>query len=326
MKRDRKKANPMRSRTKRVTDAEGGAKGFKGYSQRVLKQAALSFVTYLPHGLRDGRVRVEVKTSFPESEEDRLEALLRKDFSESKAKVLEASIVGEVVPRFTDCLSKCFSQVGEQPEKQIDLLTVESARCIEAALAEFSDSLTCALFASRKPITDERKGRILNATLQFSSTLKTLAVACLAMSMGRVSTRRSKGQVSFRVESAQLPETLRTALADRWKRFVPVWRNTAELKVTWRCLQSPLPSRAAPRQDPLKALIATIKAKNPGFSQRQICSRLDAKNVPLPQRWQQAGERSWVSALGNLALRNRMKKFISAIKPTRPTKPFRPRR
>jgi hypothetical protein len=69
-----------------------------------------------------------------------------------------------------------------------------------------------------------------------------------------------------------------------------------------------------PRQDLTKAVIAQLKADNPGISQAKICSKLDARQVPVPKPWQEY-ERTWSHALRHPKLKSRVKKHISSVKP-----------
>jgi hypothetical protein len=84
---------------------------------------------------------------------------------------------------------------------------------------------------------------------------------------------------------------------------------------TVRIRSEKIARQRAPRQDPTKALIASWKARYPRISQAKICGKLDAQNVPLLKSWQAFGCKTWSDALRHSKLKNRVKKYISSIKP-----------
>lgn len=73
--------------------------------------------------------------------------------------------------------------------------------------------------------------------------------------------------------------------------------------------------RSRPRQDLIAAMIASIKRDNPEFSIEQICRHLDVKTCPLPDNYKRAGFSTWLSAWEHPKYRNRIKRYISGIKP-----------
>lgn len=74
-------------------------------------------------------------------------------------------------------------------------------------------------------------------------------------------------------------------------------------------------ARRQPRQDIIAAMIARIKRDNPDKSIEQICQILDAKGCPLRAVDKLAGFSSWHGAWQDRQNRNRIKRFVSAIRP-----------
>lgn len=66
--------------------------------------------------------------------------------------------------------------------------------------------------------------------------------------------------------------------------------------------------------DPVKIEIARIKEKHPKIPHHKICTRLDAAKIPLPERWQRSGNRTWAHAYRDSQLRPLLKSFISKVK------------
>jgi hypothetical protein len=200
-------------------------------------------------------------------------------------------------------------------------LSAEYASCIEHFAGELADLLTQAHIARRKPITAQRRRRILHEVLRVSRPLmnSVFVEPWLAKAMGKTVRNWNK-----------IPSDIRTEFIVLVENFLPTWLYEASRKITLRCFLSPVPSRPAPLPDLLKVNIAEIKMDHPNFSQRQICAKLDASNdrkrdcVPLPRSWRRFGERSWISAYDNTNLKPRVKKYLSTIKPAAPHKPLPP--
>jgi hypothetical protein len=66
-------------------------------------------------------------------------------------------------------------------------------------------------------------------------------------------------------------------------------------------------------EDQVKNAIATIKTAQPNISHLKICSRLDAMNVQLPERWRTASNYTWSHAFRNETFRPRLKSYFSKI-------------
>lgn len=80
----------------------------------------------------------------------------------------------------------------------------------------------------------------------------------------------------------------------------------------------PVPERAPrkrARQDITAAMIARIKRDNPGWSIERICLSLDSKKYPLRESDKRDGFASWHGVWKDPKSRNRVKRFISDIKP-----------
>ena len=71
------------------------------------------------------------------------------------------------------------------------------------------------------------------------------------------------------------------------------------------------------RHDLRKGIIARIKMENPGFTQKQICAQLDAKNVRILRTWAHCGERTWSHCLQNAEVGHLVKSYLSKIKPAK---------
>lgn len=196
---------------------------------------------------------------------------------------------------------------------EIPFFSMVYGQCVEAAVCHCVDLLTQYLLARHKSITPARRRQIIDEALRFSSRWTDWSTAghWVATSLGK-----------FRI--GDVPEDFRAMFMDFVKKDQAHLQELADHRITVRCLLSGLPSRSTPRQDLLKGLIARIKAANPRISQRKICAKLDAFNdrsrdsVPLPESWKGSGARSWCSALESPKLKNRVKKYLSEVKPGLP--------
>jgi hypothetical protein len=78
--------------------------------------------------------------------------------------------------------------------------------------------------------------------------------------------------------------------------------------------------RPRARQDITAAIIANIKRDHPKSSIEQICKDLDIRKCPLRVEDKRAGFSSWHGVWKDPKYRNRIKRYISEIKPAAPKK------
>jgi hypothetical protein len=187
---------------------------------------------------------------------------------------------------------------------------VDYALNIQSAVCDFADLLTQAVIARRKKITREDALLILNEALDFAIGLtnwENCAGTFVATSLGITG-----GEPAKNVDAA-----LRIAFEEEVGKFLFSWRIEAINAIRLRSfLSTARPSSPVTSHDICKSLIARIKSRNPRFSQLQICETLDVNKVPLPTKWQRAGDRTWVEAYNNR--KESVKVFLSKIKPSRP--------
>jgi hypothetical protein len=81
-----------------------------------------------------------------------------------------------------------------------------------------------------------------------------------------------------------------------------------------RLVPKHVPTRPV-RQDLVAAMVATVKRDNPGKSIEQVCHILDVKQCPLREVDKRAGFSNWHGAWKDSRNRNRIKRFISQIRP-----------
>ncbi len=70
-----------------------------------------------------------------------------------------------------------------------------------------------------------------------------------------------------------------------------------------------------PRPDLTAAMVATVKRDYPGISIEQVCQILDGKHWPLREIDKRPGFKTWHDAWKDPQHRNRIKRFISQIRP-----------
>jgi hypothetical protein len=65
--------------------------------------------------------------------------------------------------------------------------------------------------------------------------------------------------------------------------------------------------------DPVKSAVAKIKAKSPKIPHLKICSKLDAMNIRLPERWRSLTNRTWTGAYSDEKIKRRLKPYFSKV-------------
>src|ERR1700676_3344063 len=184
---------------------------------------------------------------------------------------------------------------------------IDYALHVQDAVREFADLLTQAVIARKKNITREVALSIVDETLNFASRLTSWehgAGTFVATSLG----------ITGEDPANKVDVTSRSAFEHEVGQVLFNWRIEANNAITLRSFLSARPSTPVTSHDLSKALIARIKGRNPRFSQRQICETLDANEVPLPIKWQRAGDRTWVEAYNNH--KTSVKVFLSKIRPS----------
>jgi hypothetical protein len=78
----------------------------------------------------------------------------------------------------------------------------------------------------------------------------------------------------------------------------------------------PANTRHKKPKNPVKTVIADIKARFPNIPQAKICSKLDELHIPVLKKWWSISDnRMWWFAFKDKRLKNRMKVYFSKIAP-----------
>jgi hypothetical protein len=110
----------------------------------------------------------------------------------------------------------------------------------------------------------------------------------------------------------------RRAILRRYLQEPDAYANKSQfLKIEIEDLLSEVPNNPCQQKtaDPLKTLIADIKARYPNIPQAKICSKLDELDIPVPKWWSISDNRMWWLAFKDKQLKNRMKVYFSKIAP-----------
>jgi hypothetical protein len=113
------------------------------------------------------------------------------------------------------------------------------------------------------------------------------------------------------------PETRRSILRQYLQEPHAYTNKSQFLKTEIEDMLSELPKnpRRQKTADPLKTLIADIKARCPDIPHVNICSKLDKMDIPVPRQWSTSDNRTWRFAFKDKRLKSRMKVYLSKIAP-----------
>jgi hypothetical protein len=77
----------------------------------------------------------------------------------------------------------------------------------------------------------------------------------------------------------------------------------------------PAKTRHKTPPNPVKTVIADIKARFPNIPHAKICSKLDELHIPILNWWRISDNRTWWFAFKDKRLKSRMKSYFSKIAP-----------
>ena len=228
--------------------------------------------------------------------------------------MLKSYIVYHVGQRFAHMMEERarYAAVGNVPDRE-EWLGRAFCACMDQSVVEFADLMAQALLSRRKEINRQSMNEIVKEALLFASfyTNWDSAGKWLAIASGLTAE-----------QTDEVDGFPRLVFEGPIREASSRWAKQAEARVIFR---SKLSKRRAERLKPphrVKALIAYVKALNPGISQKELCGKLDAMNdragdevVPVLISWRRQGERSWAGAYNRPTLRGKVKKYLSGVKP-----------
>ena len=222
--------------------------------------------------------------------------------------------------------SACGRETGGDTIERARDFAVVYGGCLEIAAGEYADMIAQAWVARRHAITPHLRKQVIADALSFAAGLAQWQTSggYLAIALGMRPEQRNE------IPCCDTPNESGSccpphAFLGQLNLDQDMVLQEAERKITLRCLLSAVPSLALKATEKAKQLIAGMKANNPNMSQQEICARLDSYNdrnpgtllAPMPQGWSKhaQGDRTWIGAYENRRLRQRVKKFISMVRP-----------